>query len=172
MIIWEFMKWGNRIMQNIEQNNLSLLNFKFKLDRTPQIEYRIQTVELPGLSLGSADQPTPFVTIPRPGNLSYNDLNITFLVGENLRDYLSVFDWMVALGKPDNFEQYRDWFSDCNVFVLNSNLKPVFSYRFTDVYPIELSGINYDTTLSEVQYATATVTFKYTRFYIDPINNS
>lgn len=157
-------------MQNIEQNNLSLLNFKFKLDRTPQLEYRIQTVELPGLSLGTADQPSPFVNIPRPGNLSYNDLNITFLVGENLRDYLSIFDWMVALGKPDDFGQYQNFLSDCNVFVLSSNLKPIFSYRFTDVYPIELSGISFDTTLSEAQYATATVTFKYTRFYIDPIS--
>jgi hypothetical protein len=79
---------------------------------------------------------------------------------------------MVALGKPDDFEQYKNWLSDCNVFVLSSNLKPIFSYRFTDVYPIELSGISFDTTLSEAQYATATVTFKYTRFYIDPINNS
>lgn len=156
-------------MSTFDQNNLSQLNFKFKLDRTPEIEYRAQSVQLPGLNLGTANVPTPFVPIPMPGNLTYDDLNITFLVGENMRDYLSIFNWMVALGHPDNLEQYRDWRSDCSVFILDSNLKGNLQYRFTDAYPIGLSGIEYDTTLTETQYATATVTLRFTRFYINDI---
>lgn len=156
-------------MPTFDQNNLSQLNFKFKLDRTPEIEYRAQSVQLPGLSLGTATVPTPFVPIPMPGNLTYDDLTVTFLVGENMKDYLSIFNWMVALGHPDNLEQYRDFRSDCSVFILDSNLKPNLQYRFTDAYPISLSGPEYDTTLTETQYVTATVTFRFTRWYIDSI---
>ena len=158
-------------MPNIDQNNLSQLNFKFKLERTPDIEYRAQTVSLPGLSLGSATMPTPRVPIPFPGNILYGDLNLTFLVGENMRDYLSLFDWMNALGQPDSFDQYRDFRSDCSVFILNSNLKVNFVVKFTEAFPVELSGIEFDTTLSETQYATSTISFRFTRFYIEKINS-
>ena len=156
-------------MPTFDQNNLSQLNFKFKLDRTPEIEYRAQSVQLPGLNLGAASVPTPFVPIPLPGNLTYDDLTMNFLVGEDMRDYLSIFNWMVALGHPDALEQYKDWRSDCTVFLLDSNLNANIRIRFTDAYPISLSGIEFDTTLSETQYATASVTFRYTRWYIENI---
>lgn len=157
-------------MPSFDQNNLSQLNFKFKLDRTPEIEYRAQSVQLPGMNLGTASVPTPFVPIPLPGNLTYDDLSITFLVGENMGDYLSIFNWMVALGHPDNLrDQYKDWRSDCSVFLLNSNLTPNIVARFTDAYPINLSPIEFDTTLSETQYATATVTFRFMRWYLETL---
>ena len=156
-------------MPSFDQNNLSQLNFKFRLDRTPEIEYRAQTVTFPGMTLGTATVPTPFVPIPMPGNLSYDELTLSFLVGENMKDYLSIFDWMVALGHPDNLEQYRDWRSDCTLFILNSNLKPNVQVRFTDAYPVSLTGVEFDTTLTDTQYATASVSFRFTRWYIEPL---
>lgn len=156
-------------MATFDQNNLSQLNFKFRLDRTPDIEYRAQTVQIPGMNLGTAEVPTPFVKIPLPGNISYDELQIGFLIGENMKDYLSIYDWMVSLGYPDRLGQYRDLQSDCSVFVLDSNLNPQFNVRFTDAYPVSLSGFTLDTTMTETQYATATVTFRYTRWYFEPI---
>ena len=156
-------------MPSFDQNNLSQLNFKFRLDRTPEIEYRAQTVTFPGMTLGTATVPTPFVPIPMPGNLSYDELTLSFLVGENMKDYLSIFDWMVALGHPDNLEQYRDWRSDCTLFILNSNLKPSVQVRFTDAYPVSLTGVEFDTTLTDTQYATASVSFRFTRWYIETL---
>jgi len=67
-------------MPSFDQNNLSQLNFKFKLERTPEIEYRAQSVQLPGMNLGTAPVPTPFVPIPMPGNLTYDDITINFLI--------------------------------------------------------------------------------------------
>lgn len=151
-----------------EQNNLSLLNFKFKLHLTPEIEFRAQKVSIPGLDLGTAIVPSPFVKIPMPGNITYDDLRISFLVGENMKDYLEIYDWMVKLGYPDELGQYRDIRSDCSVVILNSNLTPNINIRFTDAYPINLSPIDFDTTLPEAQYATSTVTFRFTRWYVEP----
>jgi hypothetical protein len=162
---------------NAQQNSLALLNYKFKLSRTPDVEYRAQSVSIPGLSLGSIDVPTPFgLRTPFHGNIAYDDLNISFLVGEELGDYLEIHNWMTGLGRPDesfNYPASRDnptaVTSDITVFILNSAMRPIINVRFTDAYPISLSSLDFDSTLSEVQYAQATATFRYNRFYFDTI---
>lgn len=159
---------------NAQQNSLALLNYKFKLSRTPEVEYRAQSVTIPGLSLGSADMPTQFgLRVPFSGNISYEDLNLTFLVGEDLDDYLEIYNWMISLGNPDGFGGYpqtqKDTVSDLTVFILNSAMRPVINVRFTDAFPISLSSLDFDSTLTEVQYAQATVSFRYNRYYIEQL---
>lgn len=153
------------------QNNLSLVNFKLKFKRLPEVEYRVQSVSIPGLELGSIDRPSPFVRIPYPGNLTYGDLTVTFLVGEALADYLEIYNWMIALGHPDSLTQYEkgNEFSDCSVVILNSSRTAQIAVKFTDAFPISLSTITFDTTLQDVQYATATASFKFGRFYYEPV---
>lgn len=157
-----------------QQNSLSQLNYKFKLRKTPNVEYRVQTVTLPGLNLGSVDVPTPFVRIPQPGNLSYDDLTITFLVGEYLADYLEIYNWMISLGHPDDLAQYdkANAVSDATVHILNSAMKTSTIVRFTNIFPVALSPLEFDVTLPDVQYAVATATFRVGRFYIEPVPNS
>ena len=159
---------------NPQQNNLSLLNYKFKLSRAPTLEYRVQSVSIPGITLGSADMPTPYgLRIPFSGNIAYDDLSVNFLVGENLEDYLEIHRWMIANGYPDSLSQYpgqvKDTVSDVSVMILNSAMRGVVNVLFKDAFPVQLSSIDFDATLSEVQYAQATVTFRYNRYYFNPI---
>ena len=151
-----------------EQNNLSLLNFKFKLDGAPNLEPRVQNVVVPGMELGTAAIPTPFVQLADPGNLSYSPLQVTFMVGENMKDYLEIFNWMVGLGYPDQLGQYQRKLKDGNVLILDSSYKTVVNVRFHNLYPISISDLNFDSTLSEIQYATATISFNFDRFYFEP----
>jgi hypothetical protein len=154
-----------------DQNNLSQLNFKLKLPSLNELEMRAQSVVIPGLNLGQAPVPTPFVRISEPGNIEYSDLQVTFMIGENLKDYLEIYNWMVQLGHPDRLDQYRHKVIDGSVLILNSSMNPIVNVRFTDLFPISLSDLNFDSTLSEIQYATATVSFRFTRFYFDAINS-
>lgn len=159
---------------NAQQNSLALLNYKFKLSRTPELEYRVQSVSIPGISLGSADMPTPFGTrVPFSGNMEYDDLNVTFLVGEELKDYLEIHNWMTDIGHPISLQQYPktqpQTVSDISVFILSSAMRPIINVVFTDAFPVSLSSLDFDSTLSEVQYAQATATFKYSRYYFNPI---
>jgi len=154
-----------------DQNNLSQLNFKVKLPTLNQLEMRAQSVVIPGLNLGQALVPTPFVRVFEPGNVEYSDLQVNFMVGENLKDYLEIYNWMVQLGYPDGLGQYKQKAIDGSVLILNSSLNPIINVRFTDLFPISLSDLNFDSTLSEIQYATATVSFKFTRFYFDTMNS-
>ena len=152
-----------------DQNNLSQLNFRFKLSITPELEYRAQTVTIPGINIGGVPVATPFVPIYTAGNITYDELAIKFMVGEKMADYLEIYNWIESMGHPDTLEQYRNIKSDCSVFILNNNLQPQIHVRFTDVFPTSLSAIEFDSTLPEIQYATSTVGFRFNRYYFDVV---
>ena len=46
--------------------------------------------------------------IPIPGDkLDYDNLNITFLVDENLENYREIHGWLTGLGFPKDHSQFR-----------------------------------------------------------------
>lgn len=153
----------------MQNNFLSPLGFTFRLAIAPETNYNVQEVEIPGLQLGYVEQPSPFVRIPVAGNLRYNELRISFKVGEDMSDYLEIFNWMVALGHPDEFPQYKNVRSDGSVVILNNQKIPQLSMDFTSAFPIALSPLNFDATATDVNYMTAQATFKVTRFYFNKI---
>ena len=153
----------------MQQNSLSQLNFRLKLYTLPEFEFRVQTVVIPGLNLGTVEIPSPFVTIPEPGNISYDQLSVSFMVGEDMKDYMEIFNWMVGLGTPDGLGTYTRKFIDGSVLILNSSQKILKNVRFTNMYPVSLSDVSFDSTLSDVQYVTATANFRFARFYYDSV---
>ena len=87
----------------------SPIQFRFKCTKLPEVEFTCQTANIPGISLGSATQPTPLVDVPIPGDkISYQSLDISFLVDENLNNYKEIHDWLVGLGFPQNYTQFQD----------------------------------------------------------------
>ena len=59
----------------------SPIQFRFKCTKLPEVEFTCQTANIPGISLGSATQPTPLIDVPLPGDkINYQSLDISFLV--------------------------------------------------------------------------------------------
>ena len=154
--------------------------FRFSLIKLPKVEYFCTAANIPGITLGNANQPTPLKDIPIPGDkLDYDTLNISFLVDENLENYREIHGWMTGLGFPKDNKQFRDLarsgqdrfpttnddagglYSDATLFVLTSKNNPNIEIRFSDVYPISLSGLDYNQQESDINYLTANVTFAY-----------
>ena len=55
----------------------SPIQFRFKISKLPEVEFFIQTVNLPGISLGSATVTTPLYDYPVPGDkITYQILDI------------------------------------------------------------------------------------------------
>ena len=52
-------------------------------------------------------------------------------------------------------------FSDATLNILTSKNNPNIEVRFSDVFPSNLSGLQYDQQANDIDYLTATVTFKY-----------
>lgn len=155
---------------SIVNNLLSPINFIFKIADAPNIQYLTQKVTLPGVTLGRAEQPTPFVKLQQPGTLSYEDLRVEFKVSEGLESYLEIYNWMVTLGKPDNFDQYSNRRSDLSVLILNSAKRPVTNVTFTNAYPVNITNIDLDVTMETLQFVTAAATFNFDRMYYNSIS--
>jgi hypothetical protein len=154
-------------------NFLSPIEFKFVLTRLPNVEFFVQGVNIPGMSSGVTDFPTPFKILPEPGDkLSYDDLNVTVVCDENLASYIEIQDWLVALTRPESFDQYkalvpRGIKSDASLIVLNSNKNANVTLKFKDVFPIAISAIPLSTTGTDVTPPTFDITFKYASYKIE-----
>lgn len=150
-------------------NNLSQIDLALLIPRLPQVAFWVQTANIPGISLRSADQPTMFSRIPVHGlQPSYGNLEATFLLDEDMVNFREIKDWIDQAGMPDGEEYttYADTACDISLLVLNSNKRANVEVRFEQAIPIQISGNLFTSTATDVEYQTATVVFEYRKYYI------
>jgi len=163
------------------KNFLSPLGFRFTLARAPNLSYNIQRVTIPGVELSSSSIPTPFIPIPTTDSISFNSLNVTFRVSEDLDDYLEIHNWMIGLGSPTSFEQYKALqnanpgdasavLSDITVLIMNSSMRPNIKINFHDAFPVTIGDLEFNTTDSDVNYIECTAQFRYLKYDIELIS--
>ena len=90
--------------------------FKFSILKLPKVEYFCTSVNIPGINLGgSPSQATPLKDVPLPGDkLTYEPLQMTFLVDENLENFQEIHGWLVGLGFPRDHAEFRNLLSSGN----------------------------------------------------------
>jgi len=156
---------------------LSPNGFMFSVKKLPQINFFCQQVNLPGITLGAPEFGNPFNVAPIPGEtLTYDTLEVQFLIDENMENYRSIYNWIVALGFPEDYTQYLNFvnsneiaqiselaknYSDSTLTILGSNNKPVQNIQFHDTFPISISSLTFQSTNQDVQYLVGSATFRY-----------
>jgi len=169
--------------------------FKFQLLKLPKVEYFCTSVNIPGVTLSNVDIATPLKSIPVPGTiLNYGDLEMSFLVDENLENYREIHGWLTGLGFPRDHKQAKTLvdaakdrfptggksdaitdagkvtgspmplgpvFSDATLNVLTSKNTANIEVRFSDMFPVSLSSLNFNQQAADVDYLSASVTMKY-----------
>ena len=166
--------------QSENRNFLSPTGFKFTLKRTPGVSFFCNSANIPDLSLNIAIQPTYLKDIDTPGDkITFGDLNLKFLVDEDLKNYMEIQNWIRGLGYPEEVQEFRDLnaegivkanyvddvqniYSDGTLQVLTNSSVPNFQVSFKDLFPYSLGTLLFDATATDVQYFTADVSFKYT----------
>ena len=172
------------------RNFLSPTGFKFVLKRSPKVAFFCNQANIPELTLGVAIQTSWLKDIDTPGDkIQFGDLNLRFLVDEDLGNYMEIQKWIRGLGYPESMQEFRDLesqtilrkesfgngdniYSDGTLQVLSSNLIPKFQVFFKDLFPYSLSTITFDATDTDIQYFTADVSFKYTLYDIRDLSNN
>lgn len=168
---------GTCVPDNI--NPLSPLGFRLAISKLPHVEFYAQQVQLPGISIGQAEQATPFVVHPIAGEiLTYDTLTVQFLVNETMDNYKAIVNWLEGLGFPEDNTQYSQMLandmvahsevgksvSDGTLQILGSNNLPVQTLKFKDMFPIGIEGLQFNSTESDVNYLIGNVTFRYTNW--------
>jgi len=169
--------WANQINN---RNFLSGIGFKFNLAKYPKVDFFCNTARIPEVTLATASQPSYLKDIDIPGEkLTYGDLNIQFLVDENMENYRIVHEWITGLGFPETTQQFKtlttdddgirdmkEQYADGTLRILNSNFREVAKVKFLDLFPVSLSSLDFDATQTDVNYFTAQATFKYTVYQL------
>ena len=185
------MAYSNAYKTQIKNRNfLAPTGFKFTLARAPKVAFFSNSANIPGLILGEATQPTYLKDIPTPGDkIVFDDLNIRFLVDEDLTNYMELQNWIRGLGFPNSLQEIYDFqaadpnmkqpekstmnlYSDATLSVLTSKENPNFKVVFKDMFPYELSTLNFDASAEDINYFTAEVAFKYTIFNITDLSGN
>ena len=164
--------------------------FRFGVHQLPKVEFFTVSANLPGISASISIQSTPFKDIPTMGDkLTYDNLSISFIVDEYLENYISLHDWLVGIGFPqkrDQFKTFRDvtsnipagggtaavdrvgsttadkaMYSDAFLQILSNKNNPIVEVNFQNVFPINLSALDFTQTATDVEYMVATAEFAY-----------
>jgi len=167
------------------RNFLSPIGFKFTLSKNPKIVFFCNTARIPEINLGTAIQPAYLKDIDVPGDkLTYGDFSLSFLVDENMQNYMAVHNWMTGLGFPETAQEFKNLttdddgarnlnqqFSDGSLHILNSNFRDVAIVKFKDLFPISLTSLDFEASDTDINYFTAEVTFKYTVYNVLAADN-
>ena len=87
--------------------------WRINFDRLPLTTWFCTNANIPGITLGEAQFPTPMSDIPISGDkLTFDTLNIQFLVDEELKNYREMWEWLVGLGFPKQHSQFSDVLSE------------------------------------------------------------
>lgn len=164
--------------------------FRFTLKNLPSVAFTCQSANLPSLTLGFTSQPTPFLDIPHVGDKNvFGDFTIRFLITEDMSNYIELYEWLVALGFPTDYNQYRNFagdrlnrfpfvrdasgspiavaYSDATLTILDSNNVPKTNIHFKDAFPVSVEALDFDITSSSVDYFVGIASFKYKQFEIE-----
>ena len=179
----------------LNRNYLSPLKFDFSVDRLPNVNFFVQSVNIPGITISALQQGTPFSDIPWHGDkVQWEDLNVSFKVDENLRNWYEIFKWMNGLGFSQNLGQFNDLktgqdtnldgekrsplppvgkighiFGQATLLVRSSTQNPILAVNYKDVFPVSLSGITFDSTGDSVVEIGCDVVFKYDYYEIEHV---
>tara|TARA_A100001035_G_scaffold257078_1_gene232840 strand:- start:37 stop:549 length:513 start_codon:yes stop_codon:yes gene_type:complete len=158
--------WINE--QPTNRNYLSPVGFQFDLENFPGVDFFCQAVNIPDISMSVATLPSKFRNIPIPGSggVEYGDLTVTFLIDEDFTNYMKIQNWIRKFGLSEGHSDQADVTSAGTIQVLTSNFNGNFYVNFEDLFPVSLTGVQYDASLTNVDYLTATATFKFTRYRI------
>ena len=163
--------------------------FKFMIHNIPNVSYFCQAANIPEINLPAAEQATPLVDIPHPGDkLQFGSLMIRFLVQEDMMNYKELYDWLIGLGFPEDRKQYKEFgkaqnyrfpdinpqkqqslgqFSDASLFMLDSNNNPITKITFRDAFPTSLQGLDFEISSGNTDYMVGIAMFRYRDYVID-----
>ena len=173
----------NKQIEN--RNFLSPIGFKFSLAKFPKISYFCQTANIPSMNLGIQEQPTPFRSLPLEGFIEYDPLTLSFLVDEDLQNFVEIYNWIdsiVPLSDPELYGSFTgtaksntnvlqsiandlNQYSDITL-VINTNKNIANRYiRFHDAFPIALGSIELESG-ADAEPALVNVSFRFSYYDI------
>ena len=155
-------------------NQLNVVSFDVSFSRLPAVQYFCQRISLPTIVLGETNEPSPFLNLPLEGDtLTFEALSLSFIIDEDLQNYIEIYNWLTALGFPRDYSQFAilqepsaasktlSKYSDLSLVVHTNKSNPNYKIKFTDVFPTSISSIQFDATPTGMDPIVVDATFNF-----------
>ncbi len=161
-------------------NHLREKNFisKMAVAKLPNIDFFVTTLTMPGFNVGEIPVRSLNKLIPVPSNsLDKDPLTVQFIIDEDMRNWLELYDWMMGMTYPESFQQSKNWvndrkqkelsdksiyYSDLQITILKNSMMPNLKFTFHNAFPTTLDG--FDLTIAgsdEPLVASSTFTYSH-----------
>ena len=159
------------------KNYLQPTGFKVIIDKEnyPNLEFFAQSVDHPDVSVTAPNVPYSRIgSISLPGDtVDFSQLNIQFILDEDLKSYLELYNWFEDMVNKDFAEpgvRSRRSTSevptqaDISVSILTSHNNQSKRIMYKGCSPTALSGLQLTSIASSVEYLTFNVSFVFNGF--------
>lgn len=154
---------------NLTGNNRYLLRLSGTEFLNNEFELQVTGFNLPGVTSGLIEPATPIRPLSLPGGtLSFDDLNVTFIVTETLSEWLFVYDWMRTINFGDRAVM-REMVAIGELFITNNKFVPILSFNFQYMFPYMLGSIDYSSDVTSIDTLLSTVSFKFMDMNINTV---
>ena len=129
---------------------------------TQRLNMRCENAELPSRTLQTYDLKTYGPTEKFPYQNAYNDVNLTFIVGDDMFERQFFDNWMNYISSTNdfNFKYWNDYVTDINIVQYNVTNEASYGCQLIDAYPIAVNQLDLDWTSDG--HHKLTVVFAYT----------
>ena len=157
--------------QPTNRNFLNPIGYLLKLEKFEGVDFFCQGANVPDINMPSIDVASPFRNLPivPGGGVTFGDFSVRFIVDEDLKNYYSIHNWMRDNGNADQMARQtpeKDIYTNGQLHIVTSSYNPAFVVEFKDLFPVSLTNLQFDATISDVEYITAEVVFKHQQFFI------
>ena len=136
-----------------------------------RLTFRCENANLPGRTISTTDQKIYNIVEKFPNQTSYQDMDMTFIVGGDMAEKQFFDAWLELINPTTNFNfKYKGDYSTSitvNQYDINNNL--TYTIELIDAYPIAVNQLDLD--WSNDGYHKLTVVFAYTYWKNNSLNN-
>ena len=165
--------WYKSQLKN--RNYLSPLGFKLELELFDGVDFFCQQANIPEITMPVTQVPTRYRSVPivPGGGVTFGDFSVQFIIDEDLVNYNSIQKWIrrngndggdstIVPGEPE--------YSNGRLLITTSNYQVKKAIVFKGLFPISITSVPFDATVTDQEYFTANVVFKYHNYKITDTN--
>lgn len=174
-------------------NGMQPNNYRISFGYRKELPIWAQRLVIPGVAGNSPiEQSTPMRSILHPGHgVTLNGLSISFIVDEDMNNWLSLFQWIMechmASSEADiNDLLYRDQqgtkllqshrdivgSTDATILCLTNKKNPMMKVTLGKMFPVALSDVELLSTSGGADQRTATVDFKFNHIKFESLREN
>jgi hypothetical protein len=145
------------MIEALNYNIATISNYKLEIAMAPELNYFIQSTELPNITLPEVYTPYKDNNAYMPGDtIDYDPLNVNFIVDEDYKNFIYIQDWIRSCRTSRELP-----FKDITLHILNNNKLKNKKVVFYSAFPTMLGNITFDSSENDTIPILCSTIFRY-----------